>query len=567
MRTWHPIATLFSFVLTAHPLVLAQSSNNTQELEQLRSLVMAQQKALAEMQAQIQMLQSAIAEQNKKLTSVGGGDAGASKPAPATDYAQAGITARSDPNQYTPSQAQSAQAAASEPPATPSEQEQKAVGEELQRGPEIADITPDTPALNLGPAKVRLIGYPAMTTIWHSANSGGNVGTDFADVPFDNTVAGTTSEFRVSPQSTRLGLRVDADLKSSYAAGYFEMDFAGAPLAGNVAVTSSSYPLRIRQAWLDWGKGKWELAGGQMFSLMTPNKASILPWPGDVAITQVIDTNYVAGLVWGRYPQLRAVYHQSKNASFGFSVENPEQQVGGNVVFPSALESTLNSQYNTGTNQLLVPNMTPDFVFKGSFDGELHRDRKAHLDVGAVMRVFRSWNGGNVYGKDHAFGWGVGANSSVDLKKGFRFVLDGFANAGAGRYIGGLAPDVVVSANGKILPIHSYSWVSGFEIAPNEATGLYFYYSGLYAEKNSISNSDGACCVGFGYPGANTAADRLIEEVTAGYSRVLWRFENVGSVQWGAQYAYQWLEPWVAGTGPSSAKQNMVFAQVRYNLP
>ena len=548
MRTWHPIAVLVLFVLAAHPLLVAQSSKDRSELEQLKSLVMSQQKALEDMQSQIQALRSAMEEQTKKLAS--GAEGGA------------------DPQRNTPSQAQTVQEpAASEPPETPSEQEQKAVREELQRGPEIADITPDTPALNLGPAKVRLIGYPAMTTVWRSANSGGNVGTDFSGIPFDNTVAGTTSEFRVSPQSTRLALRVDTNLKSSYAAGYFEMDFGGAPLAGNVAVTGSSYTFRIRQAWFDWGKGKWEVAGGQMFSLMTPNKASILPWPGDVATTQVIDMNFVPGLVWGRYPQVRAVYHESKNASFGLSVENPEQQVGDNVVFPSALASTLSSQYNTGTNQLLVPNMTPDFVFKGSFDGELHRDRKAHLDMAAVVRVFRSWNGGSVYGKDHAFGWGVGANSSVDVKKGFRFVLDGFANAGAGRYIGGLAPDVVVTANGNILPVHSYSWVSGFEIAPNPATGLYLYYSGLYAQKNSILNSNAACCVGFGYPGANTAADRLIEEVTAGYSRVLWKFENIGSVQWGAQYAYQWLEPWVAGTGPLSAKQNMIFAQLRYNLP
>ena len=56
------------------------------------------------------------------------------------------------------------------------------------------------------------------------------------------------------------------------------------------------------------------------------------------------------------------------------------------------------------------------------------------------------------------------------------------------------------------------------------------------------------CCVGFGYPGANTNADRLIEEATTGYSRVFWKYENIGSMQWGVQYAYAWLYPWVAGT-------------------
>ena len=44
----------------------------------------------------------------------------------------------------------------SELPSLTPEQEQ--TEQELQRGPEIADVTPTTPALKLGPAKIRLIG-------------------------------------------------------------------------------------------------------------------------------------------------------------------------------------------------------------------------------------------------------------------------------------------------------------------------------------------------------------------------------------------------------------------------
>ena len=62
-------------------------------------------------------------------------------------------------------------------------------------------------------------------------------------------------------------------------------------------------------AW-SYSKGKFEFTGGQLFTLMTPVKKNILPWPGDVSTTQVIDTNYVAGLVWGRYPQIRVVYYR-----------------------------------------------------------------------------------------------------------------------------------------------------------------------------------------------------------------------------------------------------------------
>lgn len=561
MRTPSPILMFFIYVFAGCPLLPAQTSIDAGELEQLKSALRSQQSLLQQQQAQIQALQTALAEQKQMLAGIVQQRTQSAKQ----------VSTMAEPNADNRIAA-AVQMQTSESQAAPVDQEptlaeQEKVGEELQRGPEIADITPDTPALKLGPAKVRLIGYPAMTTLWRSTNSGGNVGTNFANLPFDDTVPGNTSEFRVSPQSTRLALRVDADLKSSNAAGYFEMDFGGSPNAGNIAVTSSSYTFRIRQAWFDWGKGKWELTGGQAFSLMTPSKKDLLPWPGDVAVTHAIDTNYVAGLVWGRYPQFRVVYHASKQTAFGFSAENPEQQVGNNVVFPSALSSVLTTQYNTGDNELSVPNMTPDFVVKSSFDGKSDGDRAVHFDVGAVMRTFRSWSGAQVSGKDYAFGWGAGANFNVDVVKGVRLVLDGFASDGAGRYIGGLAPDVIVKASGSISPIHSYSWVSGFEIAPSKITGLYVYYSGLYAQKNTTLNSDGTCCVGFGYPGANTNADRLIEEATTGYSRVFWKYENIGSMQWGVQYAYAWLYPWVAGKGPNSAHASVLFGQVRYNLP
>lgn len=541
-------------VLSVSCQSMAQTSSTMVEIEKLKSIVNQQQKVLDQQQAQIQALQSALAEQKEMMLRVIRTSTTADTLSAATDP---------KPDKHEQTETESVQFATEQQPLTP---QQSQVEEELQRGPEIADVTPTTPALQLGPAKIRLIGYPALTSVWRSNNNGGNVATNFNSIPFDNTVPGTTSEFRLSPQNTRLALRVDADVKSSQAAGYFEMDFVGAPVGGNL-VTQSGYPFRIRQAWMDWKKGKWEITGGQLWSLMTPNKEDILPWPGDIAAPQVLDLNFVAGFVFGRYPQLRLVYRPAEKIAFGFSLENPEQQVSSSVVFPSALSSTLTTQYNTGTSGLNVPNMTPDFVLKGSFDNKTIGGRATHFDVGTVMRTFRSWDGTGSSGKAYAFGWGVSANFNVEIKKGVRWVSDGFASDGAGRYIGGLAPDVIVRADGSISPIHSYSGVSGLEFAPNKATGLYFYYSGLYAEKNSTLNSDGTCCVGFGYPGASTAADRLIEEVTGGYSRVLWKYENLGSVQWGLQYGHVWVYPWVSGGGPHSANADMVFSQLRYNLP
>src|SRR5277367_1983831 len=555
MKPVVPILVLLWVHSVGCPALPAQTLSSTAEIEQLKLIVGEQQRALEQQQAQILALQSAMAEQKKILVSMVPGSGSGAKLVPAVDR-------KAD---YEPRAERDLSPVLSEQlaPLTPL---QSQVEGELQRGPEIADVTPTTPALKLGPAKIRLIGYPALTSVWRSNNNGGNVATNFNNILYDDTVLGTTSEFRLSPQSTRLALRVDADLKSSQVAGYFEMDFVGSPVGGNL-VTQSGYPFRLRQAWLDWRKGKWEMAGGQLWSLMTPNREGILPWPADIAAPQVIDLNFVAGFVVGRYPQFRLVYRPSEKVAFGFSVENPEQQVSNIVVFPSALSGTLSTQYNNGGSGLNVPNMTPDFVLKGSFDNKVMAGRAIHFDIGTVMRTFRSWDGTSASGKSYAFGWGVGANFNIEVAKGVRWLFDVFASDGAGRYIGGLAPDVIVRADGSISPIHSYSWVTGFEFAPNKATGLYFYYSGLYAQKNATLNSDGTCCVGFGFPGASNAADRLIEEVTGGYSRVLWKYENVGSMQWGLQYAYVWVNPWAAGTGPRSANANMVFSQLRFNLP
>jgi hypothetical protein len=554
MKRMAPVVTLFVVLFASFLSGMAQTSSSTDEIEKLKSIVGQQQKMLEQQQTEIVVLQSAMAEQKSLLVNLTQGRTSGATPDPAASRHSGNKVQAQD---------QPLAVAGEQQSLTPAQEQ---VQEELQRGPEIADVTPTTPALQLGPAKVRLIGYPALTTVWRSTNNGGNVATNFNNIPYSNTVPGTTSEFRLSPQNTRLALRVDADLKSSSAAGYFEMDFVGAPVGGNL-VTQSGYPFRLRQAWFDWRKGKWELTAGQLWSLMTPNKESILPWPGDVAVTQVLDLNFVPGLVFGRYPQFRVVYRASDKMTVGISIENPEQQVSNSVIFPSALNTTLTSQYNTATSGLNVPNLAPDFVLKASFDHKIADGHGIHFDVGTVMRSFRNWNGSTASGKDYAFGWGVGANFNVEVRKGVRWVLDGFASDGAGRYIGGLAPDVIVRADGSISPIHSYSWVNGFEFAPNPATGFYFYYSGLYAQKNASLNSDNTCCVGFGFLGASTAADRLIEEATGGYSRVLWKYENVGSVQWGVQYAHVWVYPWAAGNGPNAAHSNLVFSQLRFNLP
>src|SRR3974390_2016423 len=146
--------------------LMAQPPANSSEINELKSLITTQQKALEQEQAQIQQLQSALAEQQVMLLGVVQKNTGPAQYLPAADRT---VDLRAgDYNLQTPQEAQN-------PPAQAPEeltlQEQEAQQGELQRGPEIADPKPDTPALKLGPAKLRVLGYPAITAVIRSTNN------------------------------------------------------------------------------------------------------------------------------------------------------------------------------------------------------------------------------------------------------------------------------------------------------------------------------------------------------------------------------------------------------------
>ena len=61
--------------------------------------------------------------------------------------------------------------------------------------------------------------------------------------------------------------------------------------------------------------------------MLTPNRVGINPIPGNIFFSQDMDTNYQVGLVWERTPQFRFIYHASKAAAFGISLENANQYI------------------------------------------------------------------------------------------------------------------------------------------------------------------------------------------------------------------------------------------------
>jgi len=428
---------------------------------------------------------------------------------------------------------------------------------------EIAGETPAGPAIIAGPTEIRIGGYLGLTGIYRSTANGGSAGTSYASIPYDDEVLGNVSEARLTAQPSRLSIRVNAAPapNRSTLAGYFEMDFAGT-VPGNVAVTSSSAGFRLRHAFGEAQfHGRLIVAAGQAFSLMTPAKNQLSIWPSDYEMSTAVDQNYLAGIVWDRSPQVRFTYRRSPAFNWAISAENPEQQIGNVVKLPACCTADLEAQYNTGTNGLSVPNLMPDIVSRVAVNSA----KVFHLDAGGVLRVFRHALTPSTERFTHA-GGGVSVNARARANDTMTLIGQFAYGSGMGRYVGGLAPDVSISADGAIHTIPTTAWVAGFEYAPSPPLSVAVYDSGVRID-SSYSSDVGGAYIGFGYPGSPNTNNRSIDEITGVVGWQPWKIAGRGSLQWNTQLSWVRREPWSTGTGPSSASTVMVLTQIRYNLP
>jgi hypothetical protein len=354
----------------------------------------------------------------------------------------------------------------------------------------------------------------------------------------------------------------EPDTRFRRLAGYFEMDFNGTT-PGAVAVTSTSVGFRLRQAFAEVQYGRtFFLAAGQAFSLMTAQKDQLSVWPSEVELSQAVDTNYLVGMIWGRVPQVRFTWRPSTRINWAVSLENPEQQLGkGLVTLPHCCASDIDAQYNTGSDELKVPNLMPDIVTRVAFNPI----KAVHVDVGGVFRVFRH----TVAPYEDDFkevGGGANINARFNVTASTTFLVQTAFGSGLGRYVGGLVPDVAFRSDGSISPIGTTSWVGGVEQKVSDRVSLGAYYSGVNTDDNFHVEADSRY-IGFGYPGASNSNNRKIQEVTGtGFYQFL-RSPDRGSGQFSLQASWLTREPWSQGNGPASANAFMFFAQVRYNLP
>ncbi len=428
--------------------------------------------------------------------------------------------------------------------------------------------------IHIGNATLTPVGFMDFTSVYRNHDTNGSIATNFGNIPYASATAfaPNLSEFRLSTENSRIGFRADADLHGVHVMGYMEADFHGNS-ASSIAVSTNSNTLRERLYWVDLNTGKFEFLGGQTWSLATPGRSGISPLPADIFYSQDVDVNYQLGLVFGRIPELRLVWHPSKKVAWAFAIDSPDQYAGGgagagSIVLPSALNTTSTYQgeldYGSG-NTLSTPNVAPDFISKLAFDPNKH----IHFEFGGIERNFKVYNTTSATSFTSE-GGAVFVNASAELFKGFRILTNNYWSDGGGRYIFGQAPDLIAHADGSISLVHSGSTVTGFEYT-RKKTLIYSYYGGVYAQKNTAYDANGTSLIGFGMESgaaATSAQNRAVQEATIGFNQTMWKNPKYGAVNFMGQFSYLTRDPWYEAVGkPSNASVDMLFFNLRYTLP
>jgi hypothetical protein len=442
---------------------------------------------------------------------------------------------------------------------------------------------PSPLSISIGNTTFTPLGFMDMTYFTRTTNVGSGIGTNFGGIPNNTTAAGHLSETNFTAQNSRIGFRVDSTVLGAKVLGYLETDFLFNNDSNSYQITSNSAALRLRNYFVDIEKNGFEVLGGQDWSLLTPNRKGLSPLPSDIFYTQNMDTNYQVGLVWTRAPQFRFIAHPNENVAFGVALENPQQYIGGGagegtVTYPSALNTALTPQFQSGASPTGAPNLFPDIIFKGAFDGKAG-DRAMHFEAAGLVRGYKNYLIGvkppTISGPNSAVGYGGAVNSNFELFKGFHLIENAYFSDGGGRYIFGQAPDLIVRPDGSISPVHSFSTLDGFEAQVAKNSLLALYYGGIYVDRNVAfdptapgSSLKKPVYVGYGFQGSAYSNNRYVQELTFDWVQTLWKNPSYGALSLINQYSYLWREPWyVATPGPKQAHTNLIYINLRYTLP
>ncbi len=577
------ILTTICLVLLAPGLILAQASapkpdSNTDnstvvnELKALREALAEQQKQIARQQQEIDRLKQQAAKQDVSAD------------------AASGTPRIMDAALHTNTPA----AAASPAPNRMGQEQKKESPLSFKIGE--ADFTPG--------------GFVDFENVFRTTNTGFVTATNFWAIPFSGSStnpAGHLTEYRSTAQYSRFNIKTHAKYGQNDITGYLEFDFNGND-AGNIFVSSNGHTDRLRLYWLDLKRGKWEFLGGQTWGLQTPNRVGVSPNPADLALTYGEDAQTHVGLNYTRAAEFRAAYHFNDNFVWAVAVQNPQQFVGqgaAEVIFPAAFNPAptlpLSTQVdNAGTPG--APNLAPDLHSKFAYDNNFMGGKHFHFEAGGLLTTAKvtvlPTVAGSTFKSHSTLGGGVDAAMNFELWKGsdnrdFMFVGSGMYGYGVGRYLIGMGPQFVVrpvvSGTGFDVAtsgVHSGDAIVGFEIRPHPKTQFGLYGGAAYFQRNAFPDLTSpitlaipiACtpgtppqtkpCIGFGFPGSSTTANRAIQEVSFDWTQTFWKNPQYGAVLLVMQSSYVSRAPWFVLAGaPKNAHLFMQYVSLRYVLP
>jgi len=439
-------------------------------------------------------------------------------------------------------------------------------------------------------------GFVDFENVFRSTNTAGNITTPFGGIPFSNTVAGHLTEFRTTGQYSRYNLKITGHYGENNVTGYIEGDFNGND-ANTVFVTSNPHTNRLRLYWMDLKRGNWEFLGGQSWGLQTPNRVGLSPAPSDLAVTLNEDANVNVGIPYTRAGLFRVVYHFNDNFQWGLEMQNPDQFVTGAVIMPAAFSAQLGSQLDgvNGNNATGIPSAFPDLHTKFAWDTD-HNGRHFHFEAGGILTSAKITvlAPSNTPTASFVHNTGIGGTFhgafNYELVKGFRILASGMWGTGAGRYMIGLGPQVVVvptngpgstcaivgtvatGCSADVSMVHAGAMTIGSELQAGKKTQFGFYYGGNYFQRNAFRDITSALAtqpfIGFGGLNSSNSANRAIQEGTIDWTQTFWKNPQYGAVLLVTQASYLTRAPWFVPAGaPKNAHLTMGYVSVRYVLP
>ena len=442
-------------------------------------------------------------------------------------------------------------------------------GNPCETGPD-ANAVP--PYLRLGSVCITPVGFMDLTAVWRDKNAASGIGSNFGSVPYNNTVNGNLSEFRFSPQNSRIGFRIDGDWKGAHFIGYNEFDFLGTSGSNALTVTNGAFVPRLRLFWVDVRKGQHRIPGRPELEHADSEPQGHLGAAG----------RHLLLASHGR--QLHGwsdVDPSARNArpvppddkvTFGVSFENPDSTsavpaAAPSSYFPSAITAFAGTQLDNAGNDrsnksVFLQPSRPDIIAKLALDPELG----VHFEFAGIERNFKNDNPANVTQHFTKTGGG-GCGTQTWKSSGVRLITNNFWSDGGGRYLFGQAPDLIVRGDGTLSLDHSGGTVDGIE-ATIKNTLLMPTTAPTTSAAIQHMRADGKTLVGYGYTGSANSQNRVINELTFGFNQTMWKNPRYGAINFMGQYEWLQRDPWFVALGsPKATHDNTIYVNVRYTLP